>query len=62
MSLSHCRQFFLATALFLLQASLVADAAILMPAPPTIVGSSYLLVDFNSHKVLASKDPEKRLG
>ncbi|MCK4493320.1 MAG: D-alanyl-D-alanine carboxypeptidase [Methylococcales bacterium] len=62
MSLSHCRQFFLATALFLLQALLVADAAILMPSPPTIVGSSYLLVDFNSHKVLASKDPDKRLA
>ena len=62
MSLPHCRPFFLATALFLLQALLVADAAILMPSPPTIVGSSYLLVDFNSHKVLASKDPDKRLA
>ncbi|MCK5926072.1 MAG: D-alanyl-D-alanine carboxypeptidase, partial [Methylococcales bacterium] len=59
---SHCRQFFLATSLFLLQALLGVNAAILMPAPPTIVGSSYLLVDFNSHKVLASKEPGKRLA
>ncbi len=39
-----------------------ADEAILMPSPPVIIASSYILEDFNSGKVIVAKNPTKRIA
>jgi len=52
--------------LFALLISLVilptlAFAAAPLPAPPTIAAGGYLLIDFDSNRILAAKDSEQRL-
>ncbi|WP_031434801.1 D-alanyl-D-alanine carboxypeptidase family protein [Methylomarinum vadi] len=44
----------------LLQTASAADN-ILIPAPPTVAGSSYFLMDFNSGRVLVEKDADEKL-
>ncbi|MDQ7091800.1 MAG: D-alanyl-D-alanine carboxypeptidase family protein [Methylococcales bacterium] len=39
-----------------------SDEAILMPSPPVVIGSSYILEDFNSHKVIVEKNSDKTLS
>lgn len=39
-----------------------ASNSILIPNPPTVTASSYLLEDFNSGRVLAEKDADKKLA
>lgn len=46
---------------FWLGASPMAYGALTTPPPPTIEAAAYILVDYNSHKVLASKDPDQRI-
>jgi D-alanyl-D-alanine carboxypeptidase (penicillin-binding protein 5/6) len=38
------------------------DDAILMPSPPAVAGSSYVLADFNSHKIIVEKNAAKKLA
>ncbi|NOQ35823.1 MAG: serine-type D-Ala-D-Ala carboxypeptidase [Methylococcaceae bacterium] len=54
---------FSAALLFLcsLQTIQAADS-ILIPSPPTIIGTSYILQDFNSGEVLVEKEPDKILA
>ena len=42
--------------------SLQAAGPIFTPAAPSIAGTSYFLMDFNSGRVLAEKDPDKRVS
>ena len=46
----------------ILQTVAAVDDDILMPSPPTIVATSYILEDFNSHEVIVEKDSDKRLS
>ena len=46
---------------FMLQTVHAADN-ILIPSPPTIVGSSYILEDFDSGKVLVEKNSNEKLA
>lgn len=48
--------------LFLCMQNLQAAGPIFTPAPPSIAGTSYYLLDFNSGRVLAEKDPDKRVS
>lgn len=50
--------------LLLMLAAHAAKAAgpIFTPAPPTVAATSYFLMDFNSGRVLAEKDPDKRVS
>ena len=51
----------LIASLFLLASLSAAAAPTIIPAPPSLPATSYLLVDFNSGEVLASKDPDMRV-
>jgi D-alanyl-D-alanine carboxypeptidase (penicillin-binding protein 5/6) len=51
----------LIASLFLFLSLSATAAPTIIPAPPTLPATSYLLVDFNSGEVLASKDPEMRV-
>lgn len=42
--------------------SVQAASPIFTPAAPTVAASSYLLMDFNSGRILAEKDPDKRVA
>jgi D-alanyl-D-alanine carboxypeptidase (penicillin-binding protein 5/6) len=60
-----CRYFSVATSLLffsLLQTVAAVDKGILMPSPPTVVATSYILEDFNSKKVIVEKDSDKKLS
>jgi D-alanyl-D-alanine carboxypeptidase (penicillin-binding protein 5/6) len=49
--------------LFFLAPTLNADTnSVLIPNPPTVAATSYLLEDFNSGRVLAEKDADKKLA
>ncbi|MDT4332605.1 D-alanyl-D-alanine carboxypeptidase family protein [Methylomonas sp. MED-D] len=48
--------------LMLTVASLQAASPIFTPAAPSVAASSYFLMDFNSSRVLAEKDPDKRVA
>jgi serine-type D-Ala-D-Ala carboxypeptidase (penicillin-binding protein 5/6) len=50
--------------LLLMLAAQVVQAAgpIFTPAPPSVAATSYFLMDFNSGRVLAEKDPDKRVS
>lgn len=48
--------------LFLMLTSLQAAGPIFTPTAPSVAASSYLLLDFNSGRVLAEKDPDKRVA
>lgn len=63
MKFSIVQNRFLITATLLLFSSVQAARAaeILIPSPPTIVGTSYILEDFNSGKILAEKNPDEVL-
>ncbi|NNE62583.1 MAG: serine-type D-Ala-D-Ala carboxypeptidase, partial [Gammaproteobacteria bacterium] len=55
-------RFFLVTnVLFLLFCSSLYAAAKPIPSPPSIDADSFYLVDFQSGRVLAEKDPDKRV-
>lgn len=64
--MSFLHQFFLLASLVLyfsiLQIANANDEGILIPAPPTVVGSSYILEDFNSHKIIVEKESTKKLA
>src|SRR5690606_41185453 len=38
-----------------------ASAAVPLPSPPSIPGSSHILVDFHTGEVLAEKNPDERV-
>ena len=40
---------------------IAGSAAMPIPAPPGLAAESYLLVDYNTGKIIAQKDPDKRL-
>lgn len=42
--------------------SVQAASPIFTPAAPSVAASSYLLMDFNSGRILAEKDPDKRVA
>ena len=42
--------------------SLQAASPIFIPAAPSVAGTSYFLMDFDSSRVLAEKDPDKRVS
>ena len=46
----------------LLQTVAAVDKGILMPSPPTVVATSYILEDFNSNEVIVEKDSDKKLS
>lgn len=48
--------------LFLFCTGIEAAAPVMTPAAPTVAATSYLLVDFNSGRVLAEKDADKRVA
>ncbi|MGR8930815.1 MAG: D-alanyl-D-alanine carboxypeptidase family protein [Gammaproteobacteria bacterium] len=54
--------FFVGIYLLLVAQSLSAAGMIFTPAPPSVAGSSYILMDFDSSRVLAEKDPDKRVA
>jgi D-alanyl-D-alanine carboxypeptidase (penicillin-binding protein 5/6) len=59
------RRFFLFAGLvlfFVLPTLNAATNSILIPNPPTIAASSYILEDFNSGRVLAEKEADKKLA
>ncbi len=47
--------------LFAILGALSTSAAALIPNPPNIAADSYVLVDFKSNQILASKNPDKRI-
>ena len=51
----------LIASLFLLVSLSASAAPSIVPAAPTLPATSYLLVDFNSGRVLAEKDPDMRV-
>jgi D-alanyl-D-alanine carboxypeptidase (penicillin-binding protein 5/6) len=51
----------LATAVAMLLATTVAGAQIAAPSPPAINAKGFLLIDFNSGRVLASRNADERL-
>ena len=59
MIISHIninRLFFVLLSVFFIFNALVANAGVPVPAPPQIAAKNYLLVDFDSGRVLAEKD------
>lgn len=48
--------------LFVIAQSLQAASPIFTPAAPSVAASSYFLMDFDSGRVLAEKDPDKRVA
>ncbi|MGZ4960366.1 MAG: D-alanyl-D-alanine carboxypeptidase family protein [Methylomonas sp.] len=48
--------------LFVTAQSLQAASPIFTPAAPSVAASSYFLMDFNSGRILAEKDPDKRVA
>lgn len=46
----------------LLQTVAAIDEGVLMPSPPTVVATSYILEDFNSKKVIVEKNSDKKLS
>ena len=60
---AHMTRFSIITfsALFILFSQTVLAAAKPIPSPPDIAATSYFLMDFESGKVLAQKDPDKRV-
>ena len=48
--------------LFLAVQSLHAAGPIFIPAAPTVAGSSFYLMDFDSSRILAEKEPDKRVS
>ena len=62
-SLSHRFCLFASLAVFFVFSSAnAAPNSILIPSPPTVTASSYLLEDFNSGRVLAEKEADKKLA
>jgi D-alanyl-D-alanine carboxypeptidase (penicillin-binding protein 5/6) len=59
---SHRLFLFAGLVLFFLNFAVFAGDAVLIPNPPTIAASSYILEDFNSDRVLAEKDADKKLA
>ncbi len=60
-----CRYFFVTAILLffsMLQTVSAVDDRILMPSPPTIVATSYILEDFDSHEVIVEKNADKKLS
>ncbi|MGY6274882.1 D-alanyl-D-alanine carboxypeptidase family protein [Methylomonas sp. MgM2] len=53
---------FVALLYFVTSQSLQAAGPIFTPAAPSIAGTSYFLMDFDSGRVLAEKDPDKRVS
>ena len=54
--------FFIGLLLVVTVQSSFAASPIFTPAAPSVAASSYLLMDFNSGRVLAEKDPDKRVA
>jgi D-alanyl-D-alanine carboxypeptidase (penicillin-binding protein 5/6) len=54
--------FFIGVLLAVTVQSSFAASPIFTPAAPSVAASSYLLMDFNSGRVLAEKDPDKRVA
>ena len=54
--------FFIGVVLAVTVQSSFAASPIFTPAAPSVAASSYLLMDFNSGRVLAEKDPDKRVA
>lgn len=54
--------FFIGLLLAVTVQSSFAASPIFTPAAPSVAASSYLLMDFNSGRVLAEKDPDKRVA
>lgn len=53
---------FIGLCLLLLVQTAQAVGPIFTPAPPSVAGTSYILMDFDSGRVLAEKDPDKRVS
>lgn len=62
LSLRSPVSFFIGLLLTLTVQSSFAASPIFTPAAPSVAASSYLLMDFNSGRVLAEKDPDKRVA
>jgi serine-type D-Ala-D-Ala carboxypeptidase (penicillin-binding protein 5/6) len=54
--------FLIATLVFLATTNLQAANTIFTPPAPSVAASSYYMIDFNSGRVLAEKDADKRLA
>ncbi|MDD2762215.1 MAG: D-alanyl-D-alanine carboxypeptidase [Methylomonas sp.] len=54
--------FFVGLLLLVTVPKLQAAGAIFTPAAPSVAGTSYYLLDFHSGRVLAEKDPDKRVA
>lgn len=53
---------FVGLCLLLVVQNVPAAGLIFTPAPPSVAGTSYFLMDFDSGRVLAEKDPDKRVA
>lgn len=62
LSLRSPVSFFIGVLLAVTVQSSFAASPIFTPAAPSVAASSYLLMDFNSGRVLAEKDPDKRVA
>jgi len=54
--------FFIALLLLIAAQNLLAAGPIFTPAAPSVAGNSYILMDFDSGRILAEKDPDKRVS
>jgi D-alanyl-D-alanine carboxypeptidase (penicillin-binding protein 5/6) len=61
-SLRSTFSLFLGLSLLLTMPSPQAAGPIFTPAAPSVAASSYFLIDFDSSRILAEKDPDKRLA
>jgi serine-type D-Ala-D-Ala carboxypeptidase (penicillin-binding protein 5/6) len=52
---------FLSSLIFIVVTAVTHAAVAPVPPPPTLAAKSYILMDFNSGRILASKDTEKRV-
>lgn len=62
LSLRSTISLFIGLFLFLAVQSLQAAGPIFIPAAPSIAGTSFYLMDFDSSRILAEKDPDKRVS
>ena len=62
LSMRSIFSFFIGLLLLVTVQSLQAAGPIFTPAAPSIAGTSYFLMDFDSGRVLAEKDPDKRVA
>jgi D-alanyl-D-alanine carboxypeptidase (penicillin-binding protein 5/6) len=53
---------FVGLLILLLTHTAQAAGPIFTPAAPSVAGTSYILMDFNSSRILAEKDPDKRVA